>query len=93
MARLMCTYHYSISVWLDSNINLLVKLESVLRLKPDLLTPGMRAKPANFACDFRIHISRISEKNPINSERCRRCFDEFRTLPKIPKYFAKGCQV
>ena len=28
-----------------------------------------------------------------NSERCRRCFDEFRTLPKIPEYFAKGCQV
>ena len=34
-----------------------------MRLKPDLLTPGiMRAKPANFACDFRIHISRVSEK-------------------------------
>ena len=47
----MCTYHYSISVRLDSNINLLVKLGSVVWLKPDLLTPGIRAKPTNFACD------------------------------------------
>ena len=67
-SSLMCTYHYSISVRLDSNINLLVKLGSVVRLKPDLLTLGMRAKLANFACDFRIHFSRISEKkNAINS--------------------------
>ena len=67
-SRLMCTCHYSISVRLDSNINLLVKLGSVVRLKPDLLTLGMRAKLANFACDFRIHFSRISEKkNAINS--------------------------
>ena len=67
-SSLMCTYHYSISVRLDSNINLLVKLGSVVRLKPDLLTLGMRAKLANFACDFRIHVSRISEKkNAINS--------------------------
>ena len=58
----MCTYHYSISVRLDSYINLLVKLGSVVRVKPDLLTPGMGAKPANFACDFRIHISRIPKK-------------------------------
>ena len=62
----MCTY-YSISVRLDSNINLLVKLGSVVRLKPDLLTLGMRAKLANFACDFRIHISRISEKKKMRS--------------------------
>ena len=73
-SSLMCTYHYSISVRLDSNINLLVKLGSVVRLKPDLLTLGMRAKLANFACDFRIHISRISEKKKS---------DQFLTVPKM----------
>ena len=85
---LMCTYHFSTSVRLDSNINLSLKLGRVVWLKPDLLTLGIYAKPTNFAFDFRIHIS-ISEKNPINSKRCRRCFDQFRTLTKFPEYFQR----
>ena len=77
----MCSYHYSISVRLDSNINLLVKLGSVVRLKPDLLTPGiMRAKPANFACDFRIHISRVSEKK---SDQFQTVQKMFRRIPNV----------
>ena len=52
--------------------------------------------PTSNAWDFRIHITRISEKFPTTSKHYRRYSDDFRTLPKIPEdvpIFSDGCQM
>jgi len=66
-------------------------------LKPDLLTPGMRAKPANFACDFRIHISRMPKKIrsiPNGAEDVSTNSERYLRFPNISPKVAKcsGCE-